>query len=83
MEEDFVVVFRPRDEVTASIVKNALEDSGIAAVVRPYRSSVWDGIFVPSEGAWGDVLVPAEDAERASAVLKDHPKVQDEQEEDS
>lgn len=68
----FVSVFKAMDEVTANIVKLALEGAGIQAVVRARHCSWFDGIFVPAEGLWGEVLVPAADAERAAELLKEH-----------
>jgi hypothetical protein len=74
--DDFVAVARPRDEISANLIKAALEDAGIPAVVQGLHSSVWDGIFVPSEGSWGDVLVAKKDAEQALAVLEDYAKAE-------
>lgn len=70
--EDLVVVTRPQDEVTANIIKIALEDAGMPTTVQAYNSSLFDGIFTPSVGAWGEVLVAPEDADRAKAVLKQY-----------
>ena len=72
MTEGFVTVYRARDETTANIVKVALEDAGITAMVRPHHTSWFDGLFVPAEGSWGDVLVPRADVERAAAILEDY-----------
>jgi len=72
MAEDLVSVYRTLDEATANIVKAALEDAGIPAVVQGRQSSWFDGLFVPAEGSWGDVLVRSEDAERATALLRDY-----------
>ena len=74
MPEDFVSVARPRDEISANLIKAALVDAGVPAVVQAHHSSVWDGIFVPSEGSWGDVLVPKDQAEQALAVLAEYAK---------
>ena len=75
--DDFVSVARPRDEVTANLIKAALEDAGIPAMVQAHHSSVFDGIFVPSEGSWGDVLVSRDHAEQATAVLKEYADASD------
>lgn len=74
MNTDSVPVFRARDETTANIVRLSLEDAGIDAVVRPYHTSWFDGIFVAAEGAWGEVVVRREDAEQALALLKESGK---------
>lgn len=68
-EDKFVVVHRPLDEVTANIMKNVLETAGIPAIVRPYHSSWFDGVLVPADGAWGDLLVREEHAEEARVIL--------------
>jgi type III secretory pathway lipoprotein EscJ len=70
MAEDFVSVYRALDEPTANIVKAALEDAGIAAMVRPHHTSWFDGVFVPAEGSWGDVVVSNEDADKAVEFLQ-------------
>lgn len=70
--EDFVVVYAAVNEATASIVKSALEDEGIEAVIRPLHTSWLDGALVPAEGRWGEVLVQKVDAERAAALLAEY-----------
>ena len=70
VEEEFVSVYRPLDEATANIIKAALEDAGIEAIVRPHHTSWFDGVFVPAEGSWGDVLVPRGNVEEAAAILR-------------
>jgi len=67
--EGLVAVYEALDESTASIVKSVLEDAGIPAVVQSRQSSWFDGMFVPAEGRWGEVLVPAAEVERARAIL--------------
>ena len=79
MQEDFVTVARPRDEVSANLIRIALEDAGIQAIVQPHHSWIWDGIFIPSEGSWGDVLVAKVDAERAQAILADVSKKEEDE----
>lgn len=72
MNVRMVAVASPRDEATASIIRIVLEDAGIPVEIRSFHSAVFDGIFTPSEGAWGQVLVPAEELERAKAVLEEY-----------
>ncbi len=71
-QEGFVAVYDAPNETSANIVKCALEDEGITAVVRPLHTSWLDGALVAAEERWGVVLAPAEDAERASAVLAEY-----------
>lgn len=75
-QEGFVAIYDARNEVSANIVKSALEDEGVPAVVRPLHTSWFDGMMVPAEGLWGQVLVPAIDAERAEAVLADYGEIE-------
>lgn len=75
-QEGFVAVFDAANETTANIVKATLEDEGIPAVVRPMHTSWFDGMFVPAEGRWGEVLVPEGHEERAKAVLAQYGQVE-------
>lgn len=72
MSEDFVPVFSAINEVTANLVRGCLEDAGIPAVIRPRESSWFDGVFTMATGSWGEILVPGEDVERASAIIKEY-----------
>lgn len=73
--QGYVAIYDAADETTANIVKTALEGEGIPAIVRPLHTSWFDGMFVPAEGLWGQVLVPAEDAERAKAMLEEYGEI--------
>lgn len=68
----FVSVYEAKDEVTANIVKATLEAAGITAIVEPHHTSWFDGIFVPAEGSWGRVLVPEENIEMATKLLREY-----------
>lgn len=73
MKEGYISVYRASDETIANIVKIALEDAGIHAVVDPVNASfAYDGIFARAEGFWGDVLVERENAEKALEILKEY-----------
>ncbi|MBP6963157.1 MAG: DUF2007 domain-containing protein [Armatimonadetes bacterium] len=74
--EGFEAVYDAKNEVSANIVKSALEDQGVPAVVRPLHTSWFDGMMVPAEGLWGQVLVPATDTERAEAILAEYGEVE-------
>ena len=80
MSEDMVTVYRTPDEVTANIIKIALEGAGIPADVQSFQSSMFDGIFTLSQGAWGEVRVAPDDVERAVAVLKEYTEQSKDQE---
>ena len=71
--KDLVVAITARSAAEAEIVRSVLEDAGIMAVV-PDRNSPWPGVdLTPSDGEYKavgcEVLVPAEDLERARQVL--------------
>lgn len=68
-ETEYTVVYRAPNETTANIVRAALEDAGISALVQAHHSSWFDGAFLAAEGSWGDVLVPIEHCERAKELL--------------
>ena len=72
VEGGFVSVYRAQDEVTANIVKAALEDAGIPAFVKSYQVPWYDSALVPAKGCWGEILVREEDAERASSLLEEY-----------
>jgi hypothetical protein len=67
----FVPVYEAQNEVTANIVKVALENSGIPALVKPHHTSWLDGALVPAEGSWGYVLVSKENEDKASQIIKE------------
>lgn len=72
LDSRFISVYEAKDEVTANIVKAALEAAGIRAIVQPHHTSWLDGILVPAEGSWGRVLVAEENIEMANELLKDY-----------
>lgn len=72
MSEEFVSVFTAVDEITANLVRACLEDAEIPAVIRPRESSWFDGVFTMGSGSWGEVLVPSEEVERATEIIKEY-----------
>jgi len=72
MSEEFVPVYSAVDEITANLVRSCLEEAGIPVVIRPRESSWFDGVFTVATGVWGEVLVPGDEAERASAIVKEY-----------
>ena len=73
--KDLVVAITANSAAEAEIIRSVLEDAGIMAVV-PDRNSPWPGVdLTPSDGEYKavgcEVLVPAEDLERARQVLAD------------
>jgi hypothetical protein len=70
--EDLVVVFRAPDEVVAGLVKGLLEGEGISVVLESKQVAWMDGLFKMGEGYWGDVVVQAADADRASELIAEY-----------
>lgn len=73
--KDLVVAITARSAAEAEIIRSVLEDAGIMAVV-PDRNVPWPGVdLTPFDGEYKvvgcDVLVPAEDLERARQALTD------------
>jgi hypothetical protein len=71
--KDLVVAITANSAAEAEIIRSVLEDAGIMAVV-PDRNVPWPGVdLTPFDGEYKvvgcDVLVPAEDLERARQVL--------------
>ena len=67
--EEAVAVFAAPDEMTAQIVRSALEAEGIpAAIGEQVASALAPGLSV-GEGFWGEICVPASLAEQARAVI--------------
>ncbi|MHB1001389.1 MAG: putative signal transducing protein [Armatimonadota bacterium] len=73
MHDEFVPVYKATNEMSANIIKNALEDAGIQVILRPLNMSLaFDGVIALAEGFWGDVLVHKSDLERATALLEEY-----------
>ncbi len=67
--EEVVVVFSAPDEMTAQIVRSALEAEGIpSAIGEQVVSALAPGLRI-GEGYWGEICVPASLAEQARAVI--------------
>ena len=59
-----------RNQVDASVIKAALDKTGIKNVIRTFIDTAYDGIFVPQRG-YGEVLVEENDAAVAKEVIAD------------
>jgi hypothetical protein len=67
--EEAVAVFAAPDEMTAQIVRSALEAEGIpAAIGEQVTSALAPGLSV-GEGFWGEICVPASLADQARAII--------------
>jgi hypothetical protein len=68
--EDLVVVYHAPDQLSAEVVKSYLDDEGIPAVIESKMVAWMDGLMKMGEGYWGNVVAPAEHAERAKLVVQ-------------
>lgn len=68
--EAVVAVFAAPDRMTAEMVRGALEDAGIPALIGEQVTDAYAGAFALAEGYWGEIRVPAGDAERARELLQ-------------
>ena len=65
-----VAVYAAPDGITAELVRGALEAEGVAAVIGEQVADAFGGPLQMGEGFWGEVRVPAHDADRAREVLQ-------------
>ena len=63
-----VKVFILQDRFEADIIKRELEREGIPVLIRSFRDTAYDGIYIPQKG-WGEVRVPEKDRERAQELI--------------
>jgi len=64
-----VSVCAAQSEMEANIVRGLLEGEGIPVVFDGLPTSTLGNVFQAGETCWGDVLVPAEQAAQARAIL--------------
>ncbi|NLN75081.1 MAG: DUF2007 domain-containing protein [Armatimonadetes bacterium] len=69
-EDKLEVVYRAADEYTANLVSGLLNGEGITAVLESRQVPWMDGVFKTGEGYWGDVVVPAKDAQRSRELIE-------------
>lgn len=69
--EDWIVVFKSGTDYEADIVRDRLDDAGIAAVVLTQRDHAFN--LTVGDLAQVHVLVPPADAERATRLLAEAP----------
>ena len=67
--ESLVAVFAAQTEAEAAIVRGVLEAQGIPTTLDGLPTGILGNVFQAGEDRWGDILVPADQAEEASAVL--------------
>ena len=67
--EATVAVFSAPDGVTAEIVRGALDSEGIHAVIGEQVSDMLGHAIALAESYWGEVRVPASEADSARAIV--------------
>ena len=68
-EEVFVKVAIVDNQFEADVIKDALEKEDIPVLMRSFRDTSFDGIYIPQKG-WGSVHVPEEFREKAQEVIE-------------
>ncbi len=70
---ELTVVHRVQDVAAGSLLRGVLDNQGIRAVLRPTTIPAYGDVARDwSTTAWGEILVAAEDAEEARAILADY-----------
>ena len=66
-----ISVFAAKNEAEANIVRGVLEASGIPVVFDGLPSPILGNVFQAGETRWGDLLVPAGQADEARTAISD------------
>ncbi len=65
------VLYKPRDETEALLLKHLLEGRGIQVFVKSYQIPWYDGLAMVMRPDWGEIQVAEKDYEIAAEVLED------------
>jgi hypothetical protein len=52
----------------ADVISDALEKEDITFIIREFRDTAYDGLFIPQLG-WGEVMVSDAEADRAEKII--------------
>jgi len=63
-----VKVYTLKDRFEADLIKMELEKEGIPVLIRYFKDTAYDGIYIPQKG-WGEVKVPEKEKERAQEII--------------
>lgn len=66
--KSLVKVFTLKNRFEADIIKGELEKERIPVLIRSFRDTAYDGIYIPQKG-WGEVRVPEKDKKRAEEII--------------
>ena len=64
-----VKIFTLQDRFEADLIEKELEREGIPVLIRSFKDTAYDGIYIPQKG-WGEVRVPEKDQGRAQALIE-------------
>jgi hypothetical protein len=70
-EDESVVIFHAPDEITASLLVDALEAEDIPAMISSQQIPWYDGIMQVAKGYWGDIRVLRSQEEQARRIVED------------
>ena len=63
-----VKIFTLNNKFEADLITRELEKEGITVLIRNFRDTAYDGIYIPQKG-WGEVRVPEKDKQRALELI--------------
>ena len=63
-----VKIFILQDRFEADLIKGELDKEGIPVLIRSFKDTAYDGIYIPQKG-WGEVRVPEKDQKRAQEII--------------
>lgn len=66
--KSLVKVFTLKNQFEADIIKDELEKQNIPVLIRSFKDTAYDGIYIPQKG-WGEVRVPEKDKEKAKEII--------------
>ncbi len=66
--KSLVKVYTLKDRFEADLIKMELEKEGIPVLIRYFKDTAYDGIYIPQKG-WGEVRVPEKEKERAKEII--------------
>ena len=66
--KSLVKVFTLKNRFEADLIKDGLEREGIPVLIRDFKDTAYDGIYIPQKG-WGEVRVPEKEEGRAKEII--------------
>ncbi|MGD9159447.1 MAG: DUF2007 domain-containing protein [Desulfobacteraceae bacterium] len=63
-------LIKPENEAEANVIKMVLEENGIAAEIKSFHDTAYDGLF-QSQYGWGVIRISEEDFREAQRIVDD------------